>query len=390
MRLRGQLFQTFLVQGVGAASALLAVLILGSVFGPESQGLFSRIKIEVEFCAALAMLGMPQALFYFVKTSRLDLRVALRWASLSPLVGTVVAFGYAVACCTWLGILRGLTLVQPTILQFNITTSLPQFFMLLLAMALVLWHENVAQETLVAGFTTLFAISTVAALRPLLRLTRSSLPPSNPARIPAVLRYGTSTWLTVSLIAAGTMLIQRGVESVLGSTALGLFTMALTLAQVPLTPLNYALPVLFRHWVQQGNDGLPWRALSLCLGGLLLAATIAASLSSVQPNLWLGTRYNGLASLLSVLLVGAAGETLVKVIVVDCYARSALWPPILAEVIRCTVVIAWWMLSPWSHPIVVGVTWTIAAWCAAIFLCASRCVKARTSVNPFTKACNAK
>lgn len=390
MKLRRQLLQTVLVQGVGAASALFAVLVLGSALGPEPQGLFSRIKVEVEFCAALAMLGMPQALFYFVKTSRLDLRVALRWASRSPLFGTVVALGYAlatgdhskgtslallcaaVACCTWYGILRGLTLAQPTILQFNITTSLPQVLMLILALALALRHESVTQETLTASFATLFAISAVVALRPLLLLAQSFPSHPTPTRMDAILRYGTAAWLTVSLTTAGIVLIQRGVESVLGDTALGMFTMALALVQIPLTPVNYALPVLFRHWVQQGNRGLPWRTLSLCTGSLLCVAAIAASLSSMQPNLWLGTRYDGLTPLLSVLLVGAAGETLLKVIAVDCHAHAALWPPILAEAARCTVVAAWWMLSPWSHPIEAGVTWTVATWCAVVVLGASR------------------
>lgn len=386
MKLCRQLLQTVLVQGVGAASALFAVLVLGSVLGPEPQGLFSRIKVEVEFCTALAMLGMPQALFYFVKTSRLDLRTALRWASCSPLLGAVVALGYAlaigeysdgtslvllcaaVACCTWYGILRGLTLAHPTILQFNITTALPQVLILVLALALALWHENMAADTLTACFALLFAVPAVVALRSLRLLARSPAPRLTPPHMSAVLRYGTAAWLTVSLTAAGILLIQRGVESVLGEAALGIFTMALVLAQIPLTPVNYALPVLFRHWVQQGNDGLPWRALGLCTGGLLLTAAIVGSLSSMQSDLWLGTRYDGLATLLSVLLVGAAGETLLKVIAVDCHARATLWPPILAEGARCSVVITWWIFAPWKHPIEAGMTWTIAAWCAVAVL----------------------
>lgn len=396
MKLGSQLFQTILVQGIGAASALFAVLVLGSALGPESQGLFSRIKVEVEFCAALAMLGMPQALFYFVKTSRLDLRIALRWASRAPLLGGAVALGYAlatgdrsdgtnlallctaVACCTWYGVLRGLTLTQPAILQFNVTTSLPQVLMLVLALALTLQHKNVVQETLTVGFSALFAVSAVVALRPLLLLARSLPPRPTPPRMDAVLRYGTAAWLTVSLAAAGIVLIQRGVESVLGDTALGMFTMALALAQVPLTPVNYALPVLFRHWVQLGNSKLPWRTLGLCTGSLLFAAALVGSLSSMQPDLWLGTRYDGIAALLSVLLVGAAGEALLKVIAVDCQARAALWPPILAEAARCTVVVAWWALTPWSHPLEAGTTWAVAAWCAVIVLGASRRMGAQT------------
>lgn len=390
MKLRLQLLQTILVQGVGAGAALFAVLLLGSFLGPEPQGLFSRVKVEVEFCAALAMFGMPQALFYFVKTARLNLRVALRWASYAPVAGAVVALCYAlashghsdgtslalwcaaVACCTWHGVLRGLTLVQPTILQFNIITSLPQVLMLLLALALVLRHESVAPETLSAGFTLLFAASAGVAFRPLLALARTHPSPPGASSMSALLRYGLAAWLTVSLTAAGLVLIQRGVESTLGGTALGIFTMAMALAQVPLTPINYALPVLFRHWVQQGSAGLPWRILSVCTGGLLISAAIVGGLSSIKPDLWLGSRYTGLAALLSLLLAGAAGEALLKIISVDCHAQAALRPPILAEAARCTVVVVWWVISPWSHLFEAGLTWAVAAWCAVAVLGASR------------------
>ncbi|MDP3610585.1 MAG: hypothetical protein Q8R98_01905, partial [Rubrivivax sp.] len=67
MSLRKQLLLAFGVQGAGAASVLLATVWLGAVQGPEQQGVFNRTKAEIEFVAALTLLGLPQALFFFVQ-----------------------------------------------------------------------------------------------------------------------------------------------------------------------------------------------------------------------------------------------------------------------------------------------------------------------------------
>ena len=76
MSLKRQLLVSFALQGAGAAAVLLATLLLGARLGPEVQGGFSRIKAEVEFVAAFAMFGLPQALFFYVKSGSMSARTA--------------------------------------------------------------------------------------------------------------------------------------------------------------------------------------------------------------------------------------------------------------------------------------------------------------------------
>ena len=123
MGLRRELFRTMFVQGSGAAALLLAVLCIGATLGPEAQGHFNRTKAEVEFVAALAMLGLPQALFYFVRQTRLPLPRAMGIGATVAAAGACVAWVYAalahgpgwlagplfaaaVGSCVWHGQLR--------------------------------------------------------------------------------------------------------------------------------------------------------------------------------------------------------------------------------------------------------------------------------------------
>ena len=110
MSLRRQLLLSFWIQGMGAASVLLATLLLGASFGPEVQGGFSRVNAEIEFVAAFAMFGLPQALFFHVKSGRLDIRSALRWAAATALLALPIGAGYAAAEHAQAGILAAILL----------------------------------------------------------------------------------------------------------------------------------------------------------------------------------------------------------------------------------------------------------------------------------------
>ena len=94
MSLKRQLLVSFGLQGAGAAAVLLATLLLGAQLGPEVQGGFSRIKAEIEFVAAFAMFGLPQALFFYAKSGAMSGRTALRWALACALLALPVAAGY--------------------------------------------------------------------------------------------------------------------------------------------------------------------------------------------------------------------------------------------------------------------------------------------------------
>ncbi|RZL68403.1 MAG: hypothetical protein EOP77_01455, partial [Variovorax sp.] len=97
MSLRRQFGVSLLVQGVGAASVLLATLMLGADMGPEQQGIFSRTKAEIEFVAAVAMFGLPQALFFYVKSGQMNVQTALRYTCWSAVVALPIGVAYGVS-----------------------------------------------------------------------------------------------------------------------------------------------------------------------------------------------------------------------------------------------------------------------------------------------------
>ena len=95
MSLRRQLLSSFALQGAGSASVLLATLLLGVSLGPAVQGEFSRTKAEIELIGTLAMFGLPQSLFYYVKSGRLGNRAGMGWGLGSAALAVPIGAMYA-------------------------------------------------------------------------------------------------------------------------------------------------------------------------------------------------------------------------------------------------------------------------------------------------------
>lgn len=392
MRLRHQLARSVVLQGAGAVCTLAAVVLLGVALGPQQQGLFSRTKTEVEFVSALALFGMPQALFYFVKSGRLALPAALRlamavvlvgaavgmayaWLALGAAAALVLALGLATAASVWHGQLRALLLVGADTLWFNLATSAPQVLLLAGAVGVVL-AGGVSEGALAAVFAAVFALASLLALwrvglQPVAGRAPASSPASPPAeavRWPDIARYGLATWVAAALATAAALWLQRRVESGLGTGALGLFTMAFTLAQVPLTPINYAVPLLFRHWMGGAAQRQARQTAALAGLGLLACAALAALLARLQPDLFLGARYAGVAGLLPLLLVAAGAEAVLRILCVQANALGRPWQPAVAEAVRCMALFAAWAVGPALSLGVACGTWALAAACAAAVL----------------------
>ena len=77
MSFRRQVLWTLLLQGSGAVAMLAAMTLISRYLGPAELGHFSRVKAEVEFIGAIAMFGLPQALFYFVQTAKATFEVQI-------------------------------------------------------------------------------------------------------------------------------------------------------------------------------------------------------------------------------------------------------------------------------------------------------------------------
>ncbi len=380
MSLRRQLRVSLLVQGAGSASLLLATLWLAAKMGPEQQGAFSHTKAEIEFIAALAMFGLPQALFYFVKSSRLGGGTALRWAAGSALLALPIAWVYglaqhpqfglwpvaALALAVGLGVyqgqLRALLLVGQRTEWFNVVTALPQ--LVLLAGVLLLVATGSVSES---RWSWLFALAFgSAAVFGLWRLQGFA---SAPARTEVGWRelghYGLAAWLAAALYTAAVLLVQRWVEHASGAAVLGVFTMALTLVQVPLTPVSYAAPLLLRRWMERPGAQASRRWALMLFGALLGIAALVWFAAPLWPRLGLSAGYEGLARALAVLLVGGAAEAASRVLGVNANASGTPWVAVRAEVARWVVLGGgWWFASP-SGLLPMCALWSASALAAA-------------------------
>ena len=368
---------------------LLATVLLGARLGPEVQGGFSRVKTEVEFVAAVAMFGLPQALFFYRKSGAMSGRSGLRWALgcalLALPIGALYAawhgatglalllMGCAVAAVVAHGQLRTLLLVHERVAWFNVLTALPQVLMLVGVL-----HVLVRGTVDAAQWLLLFAVAyAVAAAIAWWRLRAApDTPSASSVGWRALGHYGLAAWLTAVLATAAILLVQRWVEAAQGRAALGQFTMAMTLVQVPLTPISYAAPLLLRRWMEQPGAVASRRVALLVFGVLLGVAALMWMAAGAWPDLGLGPTYAGTSSALAVLLAGAAAEAASRVLTVQASASGRPWIAVRADAARWAVLATgWWALE---RPALLSMcaVWALAAWAAALVFVASSRVDA--------------
>lgn len=378
MSLKRQLLVSFGLQGAGAAAVLLATLLLGAQLGPEVQGGFSGLKAEVEFVAAFAMFGLPQALFFYVKSGALGGRTALRWALGCTLLALPIAALYAawhhangdvlamtslaVAAAVAHGQLRALLLVRLNTAWFNVLTALPQW-LVLAGVVHVIARGTADAVHWLALFAIAYAVAAVIAWRRLLAAPDPRVSAGVGWR--ALSHYGFAAWITAALATAAVLLAQRWVEAGQGRVALGQFTMAMTLVQVPLTPISYAAPLLLRRWMERPGALAAQRVAGAVFVALLAVAAGVAVASTAWPDLGLGASYAGATQALAVLLVGGAAEAASRVLTVQASASGLPWVGVRAELARWSVLLIAWFAVPAPTLLSVGAVWAVAAWAAA-------------------------
>ena len=384
MSLRRQFLRSFAIQGAGSASVLLATLWLGARLGPEVQGGFSRTKAEIEFIAAIAMFGLPQSLFFHVNSGRLSGRVALRWALSSALLALPVGLVYglaqplragllvpallgaAVAGCVAHGQLRALLLVRESPVSFNVLTALPQVLVLAGVGCVIGWGAG-SMPFLTAWwavFAVAFGTAAVIAWRRLSVARNAAV--ASPAGWREIGHYGLATWIAAILSTAASLVVQRWVEGSEGPAALGRFTLAMTLVLVPLTPIAYVTPLLFRRWMERPGADASQRWAGLLFAPLLGIALLAWLAAPLWPDLGLGPAYAGVTRALAVLLVGGAAEAASRLLAVQTSARGRPWVGVGAEVARWSVLALGWLL-PLPHGLLpLCAVWAAAAGAAAL------------------------
>jgi hypothetical protein len=325
------------------------------------------------------MFGLPQALFFHVKSGRLSVPQALRWAVCCAFVALPLAAVYAiwqslplpvVAAMTAAvgalvvhGILRALLLVSGRTVWFNMLTALPQV-LVLLGVGLVL--QGLVRAD-VAQWLALFALAYAAA---------GSIAWWRVVRVPcevegqgigwhSVIRYGVATWLAAALMTAATLLVQRWVDTSQGHATLGQFSMAMTLVQVPLTPISYAAPLLFRRWMERPGAAASRRIAAIVSSLLLLCAGLVWGVALVRPDLGLGSTYAGVTRGVALMLVGGAAEAAIRILAVQAIASGAPSIGVWSEVARSSVLALGWWLAPAPDLLQVCAVWALGAWAAA-------------------------
>ena len=141
--------------------------------------------------------------------------------------------------------------------------------------------------------------------------------------------------------------------------------MAMMLAQVPLTPISYAAPLLFRRWIDRPGAAASRQIASMVFALFLMAAAIAWLVALVKPELGLGAAYVGALPALVVLLTGCAAEAASRVLTVQASARGAPWIAVRAEAVRWTVLVSGWMTLSEPSLTVICTVWAAGAWAAA-------------------------
>jgi O-antigen/teichoic acid export membrane protein len=390
LKLRRDLALTMLLQAGGGAATLLAALWIGRALGPAQQGQFNQIKSLVDLGAALAALGMPQALYVYVQSGRLALnearRLALRVALLGMPVGAglaawhfganVWALAAALAVASALAALqqqwRALALLGAATWRFNLVTVAPQVLLLPLAAGVVL-AGGASAGALAWGLAALWLLAAGYAGHTA-RRTPAPTVSGEPATRGQLLRHGGASWATVSFAALGIVVLQSLAQRLDGDAGLGRFSLALLLVQLPLTPLNYAIPLLLRHRLTAHGSlrlarHLPW----LLIPMLVLAAAVAV-LGAARSDLWMGAGYRGLHAPLAWLLVAGAAEAGIRMGSVDAQAESRPGRSAWAEGLRVALLgLSALVLPAGATLTTLAMAWAAASWGAlALLLALSR------------------
>ena len=383
MSFRRELAWTLAVQGIGAAAVLASVLVVGTVLGPLSQGLFSRIKSELEFISALSMLGMPQAVFYFLRSDRMNQAAVLKitaWLSVATGIASLayvaathavawfeqLLFAAAAAAIVVHGMLRVLVLARSTTRSFNIVTLAPQILVFLQALAWVIGGELHAWNVPVA-FLVAFVLGSALAWWVLKSAPEHAASGNTQTR--QLLGYGLSAWLVAALSSLASVVWLRHIEAAQGLAAVGVFAMGLTAVQVVLTPFTYAAPLLFRRWVGSKAVSMLRPALLSGLITAILLTVVVVALGNVPNALSLGN-YASLRGLVWFFVSAAAAEVVVRVSAVAANAAGSPWTPALAELSRIALLAsAIWIEAARTLPSLAA-AWSVAAGLAAVTLMA--------------------
>lgn len=334
---------------------------MGIALGPGQQGQFNQLKSLIDLGIALAAMGMPQALYIYVQSGRISLdqawKISLVVGGLGLGTGVLVMLWSMGASPTLLAIVgatvvagclhaqwRALVLLSPQTMLFNLVTVTPQ----LLLLPLAAWVVIYGRISLVAMSSAMLLVWVTAAVSAGLVVAR--LHTKTPTKIITPLRniftHGLSTGLTAVLAILATVLLQKAAQQSTGNAGLGLISMALLLAQIPLTPLNYALPLLLKNRLAQTRTPSHQRkAVHIAILSIVMLSGAVWLLGNFRSDMWLGSAYSGLYILLAILLIASATEIALRFGGIEAQASLKPWKIAVAEAMRIFTLMALWFAT---------------------------------------------
>lgn len=296
------LIEAAAIQGLGSLAILLCTVLLARSGGATLQGSFSSVKAEIDFLSALFLFGLPQALFYYLHTSGLSQRTFFWVIVGQTLLATVgggaywlvasgeksrtlvsaVLIAFAVGLSVAYGALRGAVLACRSARLFSLISAAPNVLILVTAATAAVLRQF--HGDLVLRMLQLFGLAyLVSAAIAVLAIAGVSLSISGGNAVSArrLYEYGAATWISPVLQSTVVLVVVKHIGAMPTGTALvGVFSAALLLINLVLTPLNLAAPVLFKQWTevtQKARVKEMWIiAMSMAAGTLTLAAILVA------------------------------------------------------------------------------------------------------------------
>lgn len=355
------------IQAAGSLATLASVLLVARQRGAEIQGSFGLVKAEIDLLVAVLLIGMPQAIFYFLNRGSLNWQEIRRLTAMHALIGGiaaviivayrhglgmtdilqtgVIAVGLAVAGLVAYGNLRGALLETRSSLVFSLITALPGAC-LLVAVSVALPAGGMSSRS-TASIASVLAISYCIACLFTILLARPAWSGLSEVRhSPGVLalgRYGVATWVPAVAQNLSPVIALTWIDRQIGDpVGVGVFSVAVMSLNLVLTPLAMLVPLLFKRWVDMDEPGRKrdlGRVLRpmavLCLGFVLVVVLFERPV--VQEVF--GSDYVSRGGIFALLALGIWPQTATRLFGVLFSAAGRPWLSVVGELTRVTALV---------------------------------------------------
>lgn len=357
-----EMLTTIAIQGVGSVAMFATIAVVARTLGPPGQGAFSIAKAEVDFLAAVALMGMPQALFYFLRSGRksiascvtlviahalIAIPVISLWIAFSPNAQDSSGRGIAslsiltatVAFSVAYGDLRALMLATHSSMWFSVISAAPNIILLSIvgvSIAIVPGESIGAVVGVPLFFATYGLALAIAAVGFMGRVGGLSTSVRELlASFRELVPFGILTWIPAVLQTALVLFVLRWVGSVeSGPDAAGAFATALTLSVIATTPLSLAIPLLFKWWMPLDDRSRRREVWATILWATAIVAAMWFVVWQWEMEIVrtaFGPDFVKYTGLYSVLFLATAPQVALKVFGVFCNASGR---PVIAAIVE--------------------------------------------------------